>query len=363
MRERGASDLTALLGASDPNALLARLEEHRLTPLAALRWADEELPEPLRHVLTRDLEGTRGRALALQALGTEAVEAISTGGVRCLPLKGPWLSQRAFGDRGARAVNDIDLLVAEEDLDGATERLSQLGYRVSEGWPSEIHRTLRAGVGLPRIELHWRVHWYENDFARSMLEHAETRGGHLCATTEDELLGLLLFYSRDGFYGLRGVADIAALCDREPIGAALLAERIARFPQLATAAYAAAMVARSVVGVELPNLASRPRAKLHLGAALANPDAYGELDQAATDIRLIDVLLAPRDQRLAALRRHLVPHPAEIRSIYGIDDRRLAGPLLLASRAARVFQTGLRLLAGFWKAARRGRSRVGRAGA
>lgn len=56
-----------------------------------------------------------------------------------------------------------------------------------------LHRSLRHRDGaLPDVEVHWRVHWYETAFARTLLtEGAKRDGGPLPAPLE--LATLLLF--------------------------------------------------------------------------------------------------------------------------------------------------------------------------
>ncbi len=45
------------------------------------------------------------------------------------------------------------------------------GRRAASGWPAGLHETL-VHPTLPRVELHWRVHWYERRFAADALVRA-----------------------------------------------------------------------------------------------------------------------------------------------------------------------------------------------
>ena len=65
---------------------------------------------------------------------------------------------------------------------------------------------------LPPVELHWRVHWYERNFAHERLlpPTADESPGVWRPAPTDELAALLLFYARDGFVDLRLATDLSA---------------------------------------------------------------------------------------------------------------------------------------------------------
>ncbi|MGZ4330333.1 MAG: hypothetical protein ACXVXL_20250 [Solirubrobacteraceae bacterium] len=73
---------------------------------------------------------------------------------------------------------------------------------------------------MPRVELHWRVHWYEDRFAADALEPAErpVARAPLRMLPADGLATLTLIYARDGLSGLRTPADIAAWWDTRCAG-------------------------------------------------------------------------------------------------------------------------------------------------
>ena len=66
-----------------------------------------------------------------------------------------------------------------------------------------LHVRLLHDAGLPDIELHWRVHWYEAEFGALALARAESGpDGVRRLRTEDDLAALMLYQARDGFAGL-----------------------------------------------------------------------------------------------------------------------------------------------------------------
>src|ERR1700733_8281651 len=156
----------------------------------------------------------------LQLMALRTIARLADAGVRSVALKGPLLGEALYGDPGRRPSTDIDLLVAPEQLQTAIEVARGLGYGAptdhvyGRGLPL-LHFTLVHEQGqLPPLELHWRIHWYEEDFARERLltPVVDPSGGWRPARA-DELAALLLFYARDGFAGLRLACDAGAWWD------------------------------------------------------------------------------------------------------------------------------------------------------
>ena len=193
----------------------------------------------------------------------------------------------------------------------------RLGYRDLEPFrPGErlplLHRRLvHQQPGLPVLELHWRVHWYEQLFSREMLLRSSPGGpiGNRAAPA-DELTALLLFYARDGFVDLRLACDLGAWWDalgtQLPPGA--VAEQIARYPALGRVLVAAAEVGDRVVGVPRLELLGEEHSlerRVRLATALANPDARADKTQHQADALLVDLLLTPPGGRRESIRRQL----------------------------------------------------------
>jgi hypothetical protein len=241
----------------------------------------------------------------LQLVAARLTAMLAEAGIACLPLKGPMLAEAIYGDPGRRVASDIDLLVAPERLRDAVQVVRALGY----GEPSDhvqpsglplLHFALAHEQDrLPPVELHWRVHWYEERFARERLlpPGIDVRGEWRPAPA-DELAELLLFYARDGFVDLRMVADIGAWWDARgtelPPGA--LGEMLDSYPPLARVVRAAAQVAEQMVGLpaELA-LGYRPRLGLRgrVATRLANPHPRSSQSQLYADMGLVDGLLSP----------------------------------------------------------------------
>ena len=246
----------ALAGTIDWERLADHLRRQRLLQLMGERLAPVDPPEPFARVAGELAAATARGAVTYELLATRVVSELGARGIRAMSIKGPVMARALYGDPGLRPAEDLDLLVRPQDLDGAGAVLTDFGYAIDgrTSWNGELpllhHRCVHPG-GMPAIELHWRIHWYEAAFASAMLKRAEPDGdGLLRAAPADELAALLLFYARDGLVGLRLPADIAQWWDTR--GAHLepgAVEQVgAEFPALRRALVVAAWQAHRLVG-------------------------------------------------------------------------------------------------------------------
>ncbi|MDX6637853.1 MAG: hypothetical protein QOJ01_1364, partial [Solirubrobacterales bacterium] len=340
------------------------LSDQRLLALLGSRLLaelDVDAPDSFRDLIAADVARNQARGLALEALSAELAARLDADEVPVLVLKGPLMARRLHGDVGLRASNDVDLLVNAEDLPRAASALEPLGYAKandtvvrSHGLP-DMHDTLKSTeADLPRIELHWRVHWYEEEFSRELLARSrpDTAGLRQPAPA-DELAMLLLVYARDGLYGLRAPADIAAWWARHGEGARPLDDHWTAHPRLRRPLAAAAIAADRVVGV--PARALVPERALgwttpRLAARLANWSQVGDLDQLAANLGLVDALLSPPAELRHFVRRRLYVSRREIEDMY--DLKPSARLRVGAMRLVHAPKLALRYAAGLWGARR-----------
>lgn len=334
-----------------------------MTPLLGGRLLDlappGSLPDWFGDVVSAALTRSRAQATALEALTVWIVRALEQAGVPCLPLKGPLLARSLHSDPGRRAGDDVDLLVSAAELPRAVEIMGGLGFGLlpgrlrSNGLPELHHRLRDAERRLPVVEVHWRVHWYEEKFSAEMLTRsALSADGVRVAHAEDELAALLLFYARDAFVGLKFSADIAAWWDRHgpAPGGPWLASHLRRHPRLARALVTATWMVERVAGVPSTELVgtARPGRRGLIAARLANPSLEPRGDQALADVSLVDWLLSPPRGTGAFASRQLIltgaPVPEPERSRRAARRRRLiAGamhpPKLLARHGLGLART------------------------
>ena len=219
-------EISALLDEVDFGRLTVLLRRGNLLVLIggrllALGRGDvEEIEQAVQQVLG----GARKWGAATELASLQILIQLEAAGIRALPLKGSILARQLYGDVAARTSVDVDILVAPGDLAAAVAAVTDLGWRWEphvrrQGGLPMLHETL-VHPSFPRVELHWRLHWYERRFAADALARAQSPGGGgpLQMQPLDGLAALMLFYARDGFSGLRFPADAAAWWDRKCAG-------------------------------------------------------------------------------------------------------------------------------------------------
>jgi hypothetical protein len=353
------SVLETLAREVDSIGLWDTMERHQLVALVGTRLqAAGLLPEDLDPRVDERLQEDRLRALLFAGIGDQVLRSLEAAGIRALALKGYALAENVHGDAGLRRYGDIDVLVSPPDLERAVTTLAGLGYErestpIPEP-PEDLHHVLVNPTGaVPEVELHWRVHWFENRFSPRMLRRSEMAGDRRRAAADDELAALLLFYARDGFQGLRLAADLAAWWDTRSgeLGSRPLDHLAEEHPELRATWWAALQVAERVVGIPATRVMTPPPPGLRrrLAVELANWQGTGDPDQLSSDVLLVNLLLAPRGEVGAALRRSVfLPRPT-IEAYYGL--RRDATLARTWWRMAHPPKMLVRFAAGFLRAA------------
>jgi hypothetical protein len=285
-----------------------------------LAAAADEMPAAFAARVAAAHARDRAAALELQHLARALVGDLAGRGIRALVLKGPGLAERVHGDPGLRSAGDVDLLVAREQLAPALAAMRARGYgpptadRVDRRGLPHLHFALRA-EGSPSVELHWRVHWHEEAFSRAMLERARPAGdGLLAPAPADEAAALLLFFARDGFYGLRIAADLGAWWERfaDGAGEGFLTAYARRHPALARAWAAAALAAEQAAGVPAAWWTGgppRPGRRGGLAVRLACWSQRGAHGQLVANVALADGLLTPTRSLHRFARRQALGAP------------------------------------------------------
>jgi hypothetical protein len=356
-RRAQAGRLHELLRRIAWDAVLAELTVQRLVPLLGgrlLELAGRRAPPGFAAAVQAETEAARQAGALMELTTLRVAAALEKAGIANVPLKGPLLARSLHGDSAMRFSRDIDVLVARDDLRHAAAALDPLGWRLDNGAGEPVlHLALTHRSALPKVELHWRVHWYETEFAARALTRAE-RGpdGVRRLQDDDELAALLLYHARDGFAGLRHPIDAAAWWDAHAgaPGVVVLAPIALEHPRLTRALSASASVLDQLVGVPAGHLVPgtpRPPWGVRQATALANPLMRGKPQQITAEIALVDGLLTPVDQRTSFVRRRMLLGSREL----------LGGPLRTPIALARAEHV-LRLLRRMLLAAARPRARL-----
>lgn len=322
-REAEREELDAVIAQVDWETLGELLGLSRLLPTLGPRivaLAGERADPGFRAATAAAVEAVRRQDALLLLMGQRLEEALRARGITAAPLKGPALGAELYGEAGRRLSSDIDLLVPAERLSEAAEVAASLGYEeatdpVGEDGLPLLHLAM-PHAELPAVELHWRIHWYEERFARERLlaPGADTSWR---PQPIDQLVALLLYYARDGFSGTRQACDLAAWWDRFGDGLAEgeLEACLDIYPQLRPAVTAAARVADRMVGLPSERLlnGSRLGSRGRVAIALADPRPYATTQQLYAEIALIDGLLTPRGGLRSYLHRQVAPSAEVIR--------------------------------------------------
>ena len=306
-REANSDLVRRLIGQADLVRLAQVLGRRRVLPLLGTRLCSivgrDHLPEEFVAQVERALARARAAGMAVQAHTQNVIAALAAQGLRALELKGPGLAERAHGDIGLRSSGDIDVLVHRSDLFGAVDLLRTMGYGAPRD-PVDRHGLPPLHFSLPHdtrptVEVHWRVHWYEDAFSADLLSRATSHdGGSLVAEPVDEAATLLLVYARDGFAGLRILSDLTGWWERHSgtCQAGLLDDHLAAYPGLARAWRAAALVAERLGGLPAGGLVSevaKPDRRMTLAVKLPSWSQRDDRDQLAANVALVDGLLTP----------------------------------------------------------------------
>jgi hypothetical protein len=319
-RAATAARMQEVLGRVSWPALFDELARQRLVPLLGARILDAapSAPETISGAVRAETSAARTAGELTELVTLRIATALESAGIANVPLKGPLLARALHGDAAMRFSRDIDVLVARDDLARSVAALAGLGWRADRHAAAPVLQVrLVSDAGLPDVELHWRVHWYEREFAARALERsASGPDGVRRLRPEDELVTLLLYHARDGFAGLRHSTDIAAWWDANDVPSRpLLGAVLDTYPALERALTAGALVLDRVAGVSRGALVgNRPRDPwaVRRAARLANPLMRGSPSQIVAEAALVDGMLAPPGARRAVVRRRAFPSASEL---------------------------------------------------
>ena len=320
-RQSRAHEAGELLGSAGPQRMIDLLRRLHLTVLVGRRLVNAglDLDPRLREEIELATALSRQRAGAHELVTLAILDNLEAAGVRALGLKGSVLARALYDDVAWRRAGDIDILVAAVDLAHAIEVVEAMDWRWQRspdrrGRLPVLHETLTHST-MPRVELHWRVHWYEERFAADALERAERTDARapLRMLPADGLATLTLIYARDGLSGLRTPADIAAWWDTSCAGEdvdALIDSIGGDYPALEAPLRVGTAVLGPLVG--LPTRSRAQPFRWKVAAELATPFYDGGHAQVGANASLVDLLLAPPKGSRASLRRELQKVPKDL---------------------------------------------------
>jgi hypothetical protein len=208
------------IGAAEWEAALVLAEEEHVLPWTVAGLRLQQIPVPPA-IANRLAKVERDAAIAAFYWSSElkgVLRALSQSDILAVPLKGPFLAERLYGNAALRVSRDLDLLVRKADLPRAEAALATIGF--IPGAPDDYHRPWHRRT--TTVELH---HDVENPLAFNFhVEGAIERArpavfqGERCwqLAPDDELLFLCLHAARHRFELLSLILDLQLAFEKLP---------------------------------------------------------------------------------------------------------------------------------------------------
>ena len=320
----------------DPGEAVAEAVEHGVAPLLArqIRRHPEKWPATFVDGLESDARGEVALAALRQPALITVLNALGTGGVRALVIKGAHLAHTVYEFAYLRPRLDTDLLIAESDRDRTREILERSGYayvpHVSGSLVMpQFHycREDRGGVA-DQLDVHWRIAVPQAFCALPSLDELWDRSTPIPALGPDargpsSVDALLIACAHQAAHhsdgcALKWIVDVQRLAERlSEHEAESFVERATRARVRAVAGRALSL-ARDLLGASLPAplaaLAREPVGRSELTTAYLSPVRQSR--GLALDLRALPDWSA----RTRLIREHLFP-PREYMRAYAPDTR------------------------------------------
>ncbi len=155
----------------DPQETLRLAIAHAIVPMVYRTLQETTATDELAEIFRRAFEDDLHFSLALAGELCTVADLLAAHNLEFVPLKGPLLSQRLYGDVAVRTSGDVDILIQPRDVLAVRDLLLAQGHRIASPmhWSSDsaclksrecellmVHRTRPLAV-----DLHWRiVPWY-----------------------------------------------------------------------------------------------------------------------------------------------------------------------------------------------------------
>lgn len=204
------------------------VSQHRIQPLLirGLRQFGSLCPPELGKYRGQQNKYAMQSMERIRALA-EVNGAFADAGIRMISMKGPMLAMELYGDPSMRTSRDLDLMVAESDLDRAEEILLQMGFQ--REWhlyaatpmrrkfygivENEKHRVYNRGEIC--LEVHWKSDFQtRRSFDECWLRREERQllGRSIAVMGADDRYPALIIHAAEhGFLRLRWLLDLYEL--------------------------------------------------------------------------------------------------------------------------------------------------------
>ena len=340
--------------------LLALAARHDLTPLVSRQLGlicPDAVPEPALAQLRDHACRNDSASLGLTRDLLRLVARFEDGGIEAMPIRGPALAARLYGEVGLRRFGDLDLLVRARDVWRASAILQAQGFtpdhdvsvtRRDAFLRGNYLRRFRGADGRTVVELQWGV--ARRSFAVQFDEAAVwRRSGRLALegrpvptpSDEDLLLMLCIQGAQHAWCTLEGAAGLAELMRSSPRLDWTYVWRKAGETHCRRMLVLGVLLAHGIFDLPWPADVPAPhqeRSLPRLARAIVRtwrdvaPEPPAFVHQAAFDLRLKDCLA---DRARSCARVFMTPTAEDWTSVPLRRPWSLASPLVRAVRIAR----------------------------
>jgi hypothetical protein len=247
----------------DAESFVRATARHGLAGFAAhaSERAGWTLPAGAGALLRRESLSSAARSIRVHALLLRSLDALAAVGVVPVVLKGTALARRLYPEPFQRATTDVDLLVAWEQVEGASRALEGLGLtrapeRAGHDAEHSHHLEFQGTAGL--VELHFRAlvgygQALEAEALLARAEEAELEGRRVrYFRAEDELVYLSLHASNHLLQRLSWLFDLKLLVLAHPQLQWPRVVEVARATAFSHLAWYALEAARRLMEVPVP---------------------------------------------------------------------------------------------------------------
>ena len=220
-------------------------EHHGVLPLLyqSLSGVTAKVPSSIVDDLRKSYEHNARRNLKFTAELFRILDSLEVHGITSIPLKGPVLAERVYGELALRFFSDLDILVSPSDVLRAKKVLEPLGYTPTLSLTSTEERaylatgyeyTFDGPAGRNLLELQWNFvpRFYAVDFdcgqllARAVSVDLSGRTVRaLCP--EDLLLSLCVHAAKHAWIRLCWLRDIAGVVQSQAVDWSTIERRAA----------------------------------------------------------------------------------------------------------------------------------------
>jgi hypothetical protein len=234
LNEPARTELAELVATGlDADGLMRAAEAHGLVPLLARHLLGELAADGPPELRARARAGARASAIWSFALAAELIDVLAAlhgAGIAALAIKGPVSAALCYGDIGARAFSDLDLLIAPTEVERAASVLAARGYTPQLPFDPRLFGRLvqldsellfRHADGRRLVDLHWgllrRGYSFSpgDDGPFAVRQSVCVDAGQVSTLgTEATLLFLLLHGMKHDWSRLSWLCDVAELLRR-----------------------------------------------------------------------------------------------------------------------------------------------------